>query len=408
MSDVRFLHRYTADQNQYMVINHRSGQKDHVRGPAAFFMDPVLHESVKVQQAVSLNGNEAIVVYRELDSPAAVAASGHPPVAGGGAALDSALAKTGGSAPSAPPAVVNHSGGNIERRTLKGPTLFIPTANEWVHSFSWHGAKPDDKTCFAPNQHRFTKLTTLADQFYYNVRDVRTSDDAQIVVKLMIFFKLSDIETMLDTTNDPHGDFINASCADVISFAGRSTFEQFLGRSSELNELKSFPTLVARAAGIGYNVHKVVYRGYKASEHLEAMHHAANRKRTELTIQARAAEQEETLEDLKLHRAVERGTKERGMAAATQDHALELAAREHTQRLRQFGETARAEQAARAAEQEQDLQYLGTLAEKGVDLTEYLCAKEQGKSSAKVLRIHNTGGAAGGGGGNGPHIHVSE
>ena len=138
------------------------------------------------------------------------------------------------------------------------------------------------------------------------------------------------------------------------------------------------------------------------------MHHAANRKRTELTIQARAAEQEETLEDLKLHRAVERGTKERGMAAATQDHALELAAREHTQRLRQFGETARAEQAARAAEQEQDLQYLGTLAEKGVDLTEYLCAKEQGKSSAKVLRIHNTGGAAGGGGGNGPHIHVSE
>jgi len=48
------------------------------------------------------------------------------------------------------------------------------------------------------------------------VSDVRTSDDAQIVVKLMVFFEIKDIEKMLDSTQDPIADVINSVCADVI------------------------------------------------------------------------------------------------------------------------------------------------------------------------------------------------
>ncbi len=42
-----------------------------------------------------------------------------------------------------------------------------------------------------PGATRFTKLRTIPDQFYYNVRDVRTKDEAIISVKLMIFFHLT-------------------------------------------------------------------------------------------------------------------------------------------------------------------------------------------------------------------------
>ena len=51
---------------------------------------------------------------------------------------------------------------------------------------------------------------------YFDVESVRTKDNALITVKLMIFYQLSHVETMLDNTNDPMADFINAVSADVI------------------------------------------------------------------------------------------------------------------------------------------------------------------------------------------------
>ena len=37
---------------------------------------------------------------------------------------------------------------------------------------------------------RFSVLRIIADQFYYNVHDVRTKDDTLLNVKLMIFFEI--------------------------------------------------------------------------------------------------------------------------------------------------------------------------------------------------------------------------
>jgi len=100
---------------------------------------------------------------------------------------------------------------------------------------------------------------------YFDVDDVRTADDALVVVKLMIFFELVDIERMLDQTHDPVADFINAVSADVIDFAATLTFEQFKEQTERLNELETYPQLVARSERIGYRINKVVYRGYHAS-----------------------------------------------------------------------------------------------------------------------------------------------
>ena len=124
----------------------------------------------------------------------------------------------------------------------------------------------DDQRTMIKDALKLTKIRTLPDQLYYNVLGCRTQDDAQLTVRLMLFFQMVDLEKMLDSTHDPIGDFVNAVSADVIRFASETTFEGFVQRSGELNELASFKVLLERAASIGYQVNKVVFRGYKAQE----------------------------------------------------------------------------------------------------------------------------------------------
>ena len=66
-----------------------------------------------------------------------------------------------------------------------------------VHSFSWHGEDPSNKTVYIANNNKFIVLNFAPDQLYYNVDQVRTFDDALIRIKLMIFYELKDIEKMV-------------------------------------------------------------------------------------------------------------------------------------------------------------------------------------------------------------------
>lgn len=88
----------------------------------------------------------------------------------------------------------------IERKIIKGPVVHMPKSNEWIHKFSWHGADPKDSTKKIPNGLMFKKLRLISDQMYYDVPNVRTKDDAVVVVQLMIFFKIIDIDRVLDNT----------------------------------------------------------------------------------------------------------------------------------------------------------------------------------------------------------------
>jgi len=68
-SDVRFLDRFIADQNQYLVISFKNGHKDHVQGPASLFLDPVVHKSISVEAAVRCSGERALLpVYYVVKS----------------------------------------------------------------------------------------------------------------------------------------------------------------------------------------------------------------------------------------------------------------------------------------------------------------------------------------------------
>lgn len=370
------LERRTAGPEEYLAIAYRDGRVEHLRGPAVVWLDPVTMTEVRTAALLKLDANEAIVVYR--------------PGASG-----------------------------VTRRVERGPALFMPAPDEWLHRFSWHGADPRDHRRKQPNALQFDKLRVIPDQMYYDVEGVRTADDALITVKLMVFFELRDIGRMLDQTHDPIGDFINAATADVIDFAATESFERFKEKTERLGALETYPQLTKRAETIGYTITKVVYRGYQAGQTLQAMHDNAIEARTRLRLEAETEAQAQDLADLKQqreagrekeHQAVEetRVAHQNRLATvaaegklknqrAEREQELVLARTAAEQELQIKQRTHELEAAQRERDHREELVFLGGVAALKVDLTRYLVAQYQHPD--KIVRID---GAAG------PQLHLHE
>ena len=375
------LERHAAGPGQYLVVRFKDGRTEHVHGPASVWFHPVEHESIAVEQALSLDANEAIVVYAE----------------------DRA---TG---PGSAPGTAGTDASRVTRRIVRGPSLFMPAANEWLHEFRWHGADPADPRRKVPRALRFNKLRVIPDQMYFDVEDVRTADDALLAVKLMLFFELADVDTMLDQTHDPVADFVNAVSADVIDFAAGLSFEQFKERTGALGEMSTYRQLTGRAERIGYRINKVVYRGYQATAKLQSMHDGAIEARTKLRLEAETENQSQALADLKLVREAERAERRREMEEAELAHNNRILGLNHDQQLRRQGleheESSRRRQADRERRTEakrqaneielhhlretnrERLGFLQSMQNMGVDLTRYLIAQYQHPD--RVIRIDN-------------------
>jgi hypothetical protein len=354
-----------AAPDQYLVVRGKDGKTTHHPGPATVWLDPLLHESIEAQPKIQLNANEAIVVYRP-------------------------------------------EGGVVHRRVERGPALFVPAAEEWLHHFSWHGADPANPRLKKPRALQFEKLRVIPDQLYYDVENVRTADDALITVQLMVFFELADIERMLDRTHDPIADFINATTADVIDFAATLPFARFKERTERLNELDTYPQLLRRAEAIGYRIGKIVYRGYEANGTLQTMHDDAIEARTRLKLEAETEQQAQDLADLKQDREAEREQRRRELETAAQAHRARLAAADHAARLAQEKQTEEQALALRQQANAQELAHLQAkdaeqlrllhgMADLKVDVTRYLVAQYQHPD--RLIRID---------GDRAPTLHVHE
>jgi len=397
-SHVRFLDRHVADQNEYLSVQYRDGRRENVRGPAALFSDPCVHNQMKVREAFKLSANEALVVYREEDRPLVEGTTvNSAQTVGPAAQADNAAVKGVKKM-----AAVGEKG-TVVRKVVTGPAVFIPDANEWVHTFSWHGSishgkgsktgSPGDEK--VPHALEFQKLRCMPDQMYYSVRDVRTCDDAQITIHLMLFYELRDIETMLDSTNDPIGDFINSVSADVMTFGAAQTYESLLQNSAQLTELETFPILNGRMEQTGFRLLKVVYRGYSTSGQLQAMHDEAIAKRTKLKLQSDTRQMEQSQQAMELQCKQERSQQEMAVSEAEVRHEIGLLALKQDQKLkeqdaihaldlRHAEEREKMEQAALKARNDEELRRHTELKRMGVDLTQYMCILAQAKPDAHV------------------------
>jgi len=284
----RPLELVVADETEYLEVKFKDGRSELRTGPTSAFCHPVDHISVKCHAGVQLADNELTVVYR----------------------------KSGVTAESS----------SVKRELIRGPGLYVPSSiSEWVHEFSWTGPASENTDINAParktaNALKKNKLLLIPGKMYYDVENVRTKDNALITVKTMIFYQLNDVEVMLDNTNDPMADIINSLSADIIEWCAPKQFSEFLAETDSLNTLKPYLQLQTTAAKIGYNIDKVVFRGYSAPASLQRMHDGAIEKRTQLALAKESEQEEQELADLKLQREA---------ARSAQQHALELQTLEH-------------------------------------------------------------------------------
>jgi Type II secretion system (T2SS), protein E, N-terminal domain len=353
---------HIAHPGDYLVVRYRDGRQEHLPGPAEVWFDPRIHQEVSCEEMLQVPAKEAVVVYSQKEGTS-----------------------------------------NVQRRVEYGPTLFMPRPGEWLHRFVWHASEGGSQGVKKiPKGLVFHKLWLMPDQMYHDVTDVRTADDAVLTIRLMIFFELQEIATMLETTHDPIGDFVNAATSDVVDFTGRHDFESFKHNTDKLNELETYRQLAVRASQCGYRINKVVYRGYGAPDRLQQMHDQAIEARTKLQLERATEQQAQDLENFKLESQMHRAGKRRHEQTAEVAHQLELDQKKHEAELRareslaafqreqqRLDAQSRVEHRIR---QDQHLrEHLAELHRMGVDLTAYLT---QNRADRVIELRGSQGGAA--------------
>jgi len=346
------MKQFAATTNQSIRVAFVDGRTEIIPGPSYVFKDATVHSTITVVNATSLGEHEVLVVYRKEES----------------ADLSS------------------EKDGRVTRSLIRGPCLHVPAnASEWTHEFVWHGST--NSTDDAPARKMkgslcFEKLRTCPDQTYYDVEGVRTRDDALVTVKLMIFYRMKDIEVMLRESHDPIADFVNAVSSDVIDFVAGKTFEEFKASTDQLNELTIYKQLVCRAQNIGFDVTKVVFRGYGAPLRLQKMHDDAIERRTKLALEKETQTQEQGLLDMKLDREEQR--QRRMWQTETDEEA-------HKRKIKR--QSHEADQREKLEERQAMLQHLSQLKQElnmsDSQIAAYILALEQG-APQKLIQVVTT------------------
>jgi len=174
----------------------------------------------------------------------------------------------------------------------------------------------------------------------------------------------------------------------------------FLEKTDALNNIDAYPQLIARAQNIGFEITKVVYRGYTASKRLQGMHDDALQARTQLRLEAETEKQAQELSDLKLAKEHERQKRKQEMQREEVEHNNAVLRMQHEEKLLEEKQTHEAKLAEEAANNAKRIEFLSQLKELGVDINAYLAAN--GTRPEKLIQI------ADGASGARVHVHTSD
>eukprot|EP01084_Bolivina_argentea_P102942 184412_1 len=240
------LSHYKASSAQYLHIEYKDGTIKRIAGPSSLWYNPLEHKMVYVNEMKIIGENEAMILYRQNDETQ-----------------------------------------ELQKHILTGPMKYIPSSNsyEYFHEFQWSYPTASGATGLATQGSvRFQKIRLLPSYVYFDVPNVRTSDDIVITVKSMIFYELIDLQKLMDKTRDPMLVMINALIADIIQYTSNKEFNAFKSTGHELNELETYPQLCVKANEIGFHISKIVFRGYESSDRLQSVHDDAMKRRIELDV----------------------------------------------------------------------------------------------------------------------------
>lgn len=245
-STIRFLERYKAENQQYLVVKYRNGKVEHIRGPAELYQNPTIHDDVSVEDGILLSSSDFIIVQsdRTIDVTSKDASC--------------------------------NEGLNLPLNVMKihGPTLFIPSPTDHIHEFSWSKI---DGLDLIPDAMKSSSLRDSAHPMKVRLK-APLSNDHHIEVELQIEYKVSreaSVETLLQY-NDPISRMHKGILADGQTMGVIFTLEKVnewnqTEMNAIFNNMESYPELTKAAKQSGMYIISVCLTSHTLSSELSSL-----------------------------------------------------------------------------------------------------------------------------------------
>lgn len=368
-STIRFLTRHKAESHQYLVVKHRDGRVEHIRGPVALFENPALHDQIRVEDSILLKSDsEYIVVYNEGTS--------------------------------------NHTAGHVQREKMNvsanrviihGPTLFVPTPIEHVHEFSWSQVKKGEQLSSTMDKFRVLRTTTLPLEITLNVP---LSDSHCIKAELHIEYKISSHHQSVETLvkhEDPIRRMYKAILADGQKLGDSITLDMIRARKqSEMNalltSLESYTELRKAAEQSGLQITSVYLTSQDLNDPLKKLFDNERKlagnlqseiERNNQRRELRALEQEDMRKGIEDDAELQRMKLESDDKLDQEMHEIKLAALKRRVELEKHEAEASNEKIK--MKDATVLLFLDKVKDMGVDMTKFL-ASANGSDSSNIVK----------------------
>ena len=361
-SAIRFLTKYTAGPEEYLVVTKTNGQIEHIPGPTSLFQNPTIHTKVSVKPAIVLNASsECIVLHRQIPLP---------------------LIKTEEGFVAASPATESQQ---IQRMISCGPTVVFPGVGDKVLDFHWSCSN----FTFEENA-SFQILNTAKRQVKAKGHvSFRGENKIKGVVYLLFTLQIDDVGKLVDSSNDLMTDLNNALEIDLnnISLLPIETIQEVRDLDA-FGDLNTFPQMTVRANETGVKIDNVMYAGFEPDENLR--HHIADLANVHAKYAKDCIVNEQNQQKLAMELSAKKDRlveEEKYMKAEIEmkhqqlefEHRYKQTQLENSINLRKREEEFELDMINR--KNKEALQSLQALQELGVDLTKLLCSKATAESS---------------------------
>lgn len=313
-SYIRFLDKFRATGNQYLVVHYRDGRTEHVRGPVQLFQNPVVHEKIEVRDAVHLKSSkQALVIFKSTHKTAAAAEDADEDAdVGKGKAMHVLPVrrprKTGELLSSE--RKTDEGEKNQTRRVERGPQLFFPAPDEILHQFAWSGGIVN------------SEILPLDTMPLHLEMPVRTGGgDVAVTCSFDLNLRVARVLQALESSSDPVARIKSALAADLASFGGQlkaselANKEQLEAVRLALSRREALPDTCKVVADSGLALESVRIVKTSASKALSRSFDALSLRKADLVSKAARAEQTIRLAERKKNG--ERKQAEEELAAAT-------------------------------------------------------------------------------------------
>lgn len=326
-STIRFLDRFKAESHQYIKVSHRDGRIEHIRGPVTMFHNPAYHDNMIVCDGYRLcSASEFLVVFTSQDGPPSPQSIGLAKTSEESGYLKKKETSSGTKVEEAVllPGVnsTTSSTRNDSQRIIKGPTLFFPCPNEYIHTFSWSDITSSTSLSAFPQtnfQILITSRTLSLDHL-----TIPTADGYSLDAKLLLDlkYKLDDSDVRIIHHRDPMeilhqgllvdaqrlGDTVSSDALLRITSNGKRNANEDDSQDTVQNELKllsrrlaslsSYPQLTAAANRCGFEVEALRVVSLKPCDKLRVVENRAEMASQAQAAQMKAWKREEQRRDL--------------------------------------------------------------------------------------------------------------